>query len=119
MNKIKILWYVLILMQLFIYSILFTKGFFKEYTTEFFIFLITTSASISCLLNYIYYCHKNNKSYTKKDTLLILIISWFVSVLLILPVLLFGYIMIALFLVWFLFTNIFIGIKYIFKKEEI
>jgi hypothetical protein len=110
-------WLILILMQIPIY-LFFTSLQKYDISLYLFIFSICFSSSISSLLNFIYYSYKKNKDVTKKEAISIIIFSWFISLLLILPVLLFGYIILILFLAWFLFTIIFIGIKYVFKKEE-
>jgi len=116
-NK-RTLWYILVFLQFIVYSSYFIDYFLENISTYIFILSMATSASISYLLTYFYYCYKNNKSYSKKEILLIIIFSWIISLLLILPVLLFGYFMIVIFLVWFLYTIIFIGKKFVFKKDE-
>mgnify|MGYP007009323022 CR=1 FL=1 len=113
----RILWYLLVFLQIIIYSSYFIDYLFENISTYIFIFSMATSASICFLLTYFYCCYKKNKSYTKKDIVLIIIMSWFGSVLLILPVLLFGYIIIVLFLIWYLYTTLYLGIKYVFKRD--
>jgi len=118
-NKSKILWYSLIILQVIIYShFLGLKYLFEDYTKYILVICMATSASISYLLTYSYYLYLKKEYISKKVIILFISLSWFISLLLIIPVLLFGYIMIALFLIWFLFTIVFIGIKYIFKKNE-
>jgi len=118
MKSKQLLWYLLLFLQIFIYSFYFISYLFDDYSVELFIFSMCTSASLSYVLNFQYFSFKKNKVLSKKDYIISIIISWLVSLLLILPILLFGYIMIVLFLVWFLFTLIFIGIKYIFKNNQ-
>lgn len=115
MNIKKLLWYVLIILQIIIYLAFLFRGIHSDTLGDIILFFICSSSSISGLLMYLYQCDIKNNSPSKKNIILIIILAWLVTLLLLLSILLLGFIPLILFLAWFLFTTIFIGVNYKFK----
>ncbi len=115
-NQKKNFWLSLIFLQVVMWILLFLFGYFNisQYNKYAFLFFMSCSSSVCFWLNYLYF---GKISYIPlKKTALILGISWFLSLLLILPILLFGYIIIILLLGWYIFTIFYIGKKIVFDN---
>ena len=113
-NQKKYYWFSLLFLQAIMWILLFLFGYLNIsfYNKYIFLFFMSSSSSVCFWLNYAYFSKINHIS--KNKTVLILIISWFISLLLILPILMFGYIIIILLFGWYIFTIIYIGKKYVF-----
>jgi len=114
-NLRKFYWYLLVLSQVIMWVLLFLTPYFMldDLNPSIFLFFMSFSSSFSFWLNYMFFLKKENIS--KSKTLIILSITWFVTLLFISAVLLFGYVFITLLFCWFLFTLIYIGKKYVFQ----
>lgn len=77
---------------------------------------MSCTSSVCFWLNYMYYCKIKHISIFK--TFKILGLVWVVNIFLFSLFLLVGYILDILLFLWFIFTIIYIGKKYVFKKED-
>jgi len=111
-NIIKMLWYILVFLQLFILNLVLFEYYSDDVKLSGFVLCMGISTCISCILTYSYFNYKRGKTISKKEIILVSLLIGFIFWLLIL-----SYILIILLLVWFLFVIFFIGTKYVFKKE--
>ena len=113
----KIFWILLLLLQCVMWSFLFLLGNLNnsDYNIYIYIFFMSCSSSVCFWLNLL--CYRKKTLTTTLKTFKVLSLVWVMNILLFSLTLLVGYIIDALLFLWYIFTIIYIGKQYVFRKE--
>lgn len=113
----KIFWILLLLLQIIMWSFLFLLGNLNisDYNIYLYIFFMSCSSSVCFWLNLL--CYRKKILATTFKTFKVLSLVWVMNILLFSLTLFVGFIIDALLFLWYIFTIIYIGKQYVFRKE--